>query len=32
MKILDDGKFPDWNSLILGGAAESDVGDSAGLG
>ena len=19
MKILDDGKFPDWNSLILGG-------------
>ena len=32
LKILEDGKFPDWNSLILGGAAESDVGDSAGLG
>ena len=22
MKILDDRKFPDWNSLILGGEAE----------
>ena len=22
MKILDDGKFPDWNSLILGGEVE----------
>ena len=32
MKILEDAEFPEWNSLILGGGAESDVGDSAGLG
>ena len=25
MKILEDGKFPDWNSLILGDEAEGDV-------
>ncbi len=25
MKILEDGEFPEWNSLILGGAAEGDV-------
>ena len=26
MKILEDGKFPDWNSLILGDEAEGDIG------
>ena len=25
MRILEDGKFPDWNSLILGDEAEGDV-------
>ena len=26
MRILEDGKFPDWNSLILGDEAEGDIG------
>lgn len=25
MKILDDGRFPDWNTLILGGELKNDV-------
>ena len=25
MKVLEDGQFPDWKSLILGGEAENDV-------
>ena len=25
IKIMEDGRFPDWDSLILGGEAESDA-------
>ena len=36
MKILEDGRFPDWNDLILGGNAENDTTvlgeDPGGLG
>ena len=30
MKILEDGEFPNWNSLILGGEVGSEVEDSGG--
>ena len=36
MKILEDGQFPDWSDLILGGETENDVvavgENSGGLG
>ena len=25
MKVLEDGQFPDWSDLILGGNAENDT-------
>ena len=25
MKVLEDGRFPEWNDLILGGEVESDI-------